>query len=165
MRRTFVFGCMTIAAVLALGQVVLGADTIVGTWKINVAKSKYSPANMAPKSGTSKIEAVQGGIKVTAEGVDSQGRKTLTEYTTKLDGTDATGFKSTVDGRPNPEQDAAAWKKIDEYTYENIAKLKGQALTTTRVVVSRDGKTRTNTVTGKNAQGQAVNNTVLYEKQ
>jgi hypothetical protein len=95
MPRTFVFGCMTIAAVLALGQVVLGADTIVGTWKINVANSKYSPANMAPKSGTSKIESVQGGIKVTAEGVDSQGRKTLTEYTTKLDETDATGFKST----------------------------------------------------------------------
>jgi hypothetical protein len=120
---------------------------------------------LRPKSGTSKIEAVQGGIKVTAEGVDSQGRKTLTEYTTKLDGTDATGFKSTVDGRPNPDQDEAAWKKIDESIYENIATLKGKALTTTRIVVSRDGKTCTNTVYRQERSRQAVSNTILYEKQ
>jgi hypothetical protein len=56
------------------------------------------------------------------------------------------------------------WKKIDDYTYENVAKLKGQALTTTRMVVSKDGKTRTNTVTGKNAQGQTVTNVVVFEK-
>jgi hypothetical protein len=42
--------------------------------------------------------------------------------------------------------------------------LKGKALTTTRVVVSRDGKTRTNTVTGTDAQGRMINNTVVYEK-
>jgi hypothetical protein len=49
--------------------------------------------------------------------------------------------------------------------YEIVVKLKGQVLTTTRIVVSRDRKTRTNTVTGKNAQGQTVNNTLVYEKQ
>jgi len=164
MRRTFVFGCMTIVAVLVLGQVVRGADMIVGTWKINVAKSKYSPANLAPKSGTSKIEAAEGGIKVTTDGVDSQGRKTHTEYTAKFDGKDVPS-NATVDGRPNREQDTAVWKKIDDYTYEVATKLKGQTLTTTRIVVARDGKTRTNTATGKTPQGQAVNNTILYEKQ
>ena len=55
-------------------------------------------------------------------------------------------------------------KKIDDYTYELVAKLKGQVLTTTRVVVARDGKTRTGTAMGKNAQGQTINNTVLQEK-
>jgi hypothetical protein len=32
-------------------------------------------------------------------------------------------------------------------------------------VVSKDGKTRTATATGKNGQGQTVNNTVVWEKQ
>ena len=51
-----------------------------------------------------------------------------------------------------------------KYSLENVAMLKGKALTTTRVVVSRDGKTRTNTVTGTDAQGRTINNTVVYEK-
>ena len=38
-------------------------------------------------------------------------------------------------------------------------------MTITHYVISRDGKTRTNTVTGKNAQGQTVNNTIVFEKQ
>jgi len=33
------------------------------------------------------------------------------------------------------------------------------------VVISKDGKTRTNTVTGTNAQGQTVNSVVKYDKQ
>jgi hypothetical protein len=32
-------------------------------------------------------------------------------------------------------------------------------------VVAADGKTRTTTQTGKNAQGQTVKNTMFYEKQ
>jgi len=56
-------------------------------------------------------------------------------------------------------------RRVDDYTYETTARLKGHVLAITKVVVSRDGKTRTNTVTGKNAQGQTVSNTVVYEKQ
>ena len=74
-------------------------------------------------------------------------------------------MKSTIDGKPSPSQDAITWKKIDDYAYENVAMLKGKALTTTRVVISRDGKTRTNTVTGQDAQGRTINNVVVYERQ
>ena len=74
-------------------------------------------------------------------------------------------MKSTIDGKPSPSQDAITWKKIDDYAYANVAMLKGKALTTTRVVISRDGKTRTNTVTGQDAQGRTINNVVVYERQ
>lgn len=140
------------------------ADPLSGTWKLNLAKSKYSPAGLAVKSSTSRFDVVQGGVKLVNDGVDAQGRATHIEYTAKFDGKDYP-VKSTIDGRPSPDQDAVMWKKIDDYTYENVAMLKGKALTTARVVISRDGKTRTNTVTGKNAQGQTINNTVLFEKQ
>lgn len=135
-----------------------------GTWKLNVAKSKYNPANLAPKSVTSRIEASQDSIQVTTDGVDSQGRVTHTEYTAKFDGKDypSTG---TIGGKPNPDLGTIAWRKIDDRTFESTSKLKGQVLTTSRVVIAQDGKSRTNTVSGKNAQGQTVNNTLVFEKQ
>jgi hypothetical protein len=43
--------------------------------------------------------------------------------------------------------------------------LKGQTIQTQHIVISKDGKTQTRTVTGKNAQGQTFNNAVIYEKQ
>jgi hypothetical protein len=101
---------------------------------------------------------------LTADGVDSQGRATHLEYTAKFDGKDYP-WEGTIDGRPNPGQDAIAWKRIDDRTFEVTNKLKGQVLTTMRIVIAPDGKSRTNTVSGKDAQGQTVNNTVVYEKQ
>lgn len=138
---------------------------LVGTWKLNLAKSKYSPGP-PPKSGTTKITVVAGGISLVADGVDDKGQATRASYTAKFDGKDYPE-KMTIGEKPNPNPtaDAVAWKKIDNYTYESTAKLKGQLMTTTRYAISQDGKTRTNTATGKNLQGQTVNNTIVYEKQ
>jgi len=101
---------------------------------------------------------------VTTDGMNAKGEETHAEYTAKLDGKDYP-WKGTVGGKPSTEQDAVSWKKIDEWTYENTAKLKGKVLTVSHVVISKDGKTRTNTVTGTNAQGQTVNSVVKYDKQ
>jgi hypothetical protein len=139
-------------------------DVISGTWVINLSKSSYSPADLAPKSGTSTLQASADGIHVMTDGVDSKGRKTQTDYNAKFDGADVP-TNGTVDGKPSPDIDSVSWKKIDDHNFETVQKLKGQALLTTRVVVAEDGKTRTNTVTGKNAQGQTINNTVVFDKQ
>ena len=166
MKRSFsvisIFIVLCSAALLALAQTP-AVNPLVGSWKINIAKSKYSPADLASKSGTSKIEAAGGGIKLTVDTVDNQGRKVHQEYTANFDGKDVR-CNCTIDGKPSPNQDTVAWKKIDDYTYDLVAKLNGQVLTTTRIAVARDGKSRTNTATGKNAQGQTVSNVVLYEK-
>lgn len=140
------------------------SSPLVGTWKLNVAKSKYSPGPPA-KSGATTITAVPDGIRLVNDGVNAQSQATHLEYTAKLDGKDNLQ-KSTIDGKLDPNAaDTIAWKKIDDYTYESTTKRKGQVLTTTHYTITKDGKTRTNSVTGKNAQGQAVNNTQVYEKQ
>src|SRR5206468_12518374 len=59
----------------------------------------------------------QSGVNTVTNGVDSKGRKTHSEYTAKFDGQD-TPWKGTIDGSLSPDQDAVAWKKIDDYTYE-----------------------------------------------
>ena len=156
---------MLVAVMLISFGVQAQSDPLIGTWKQNLAKSKYDPAYLAPKDGrTTKIEAVPGGIKLTMEALDAQGRVGHVEYTAKFDGKDYP-YHATIDGRPNPNQDAVSWRKIDDYTYESTAKAKGRVLTTTHYVISRDGKTRTTTITGKNADRVAVNNTLVYDKQ
>ena len=160
-------GVLAVALGAAIGlsaQPIPPGDHLTGTWILNVPQSKYVPADMAPKSGRSRITVTTEGIKVTTDGMNAKGEETHAEYTAKLDGKDYP-WKGTVGGKPSTEQDAVSWKKIDEWTYENTAKLKGKVLTVSHVVISKDGKSRTNTVTGTNAQGQTVNSVVKYDKQ
>ena len=133
-------------------------DPASGTWKLNLATSKYDPANLAPKSGTGKVEAIEGGLKFTNDGVDSAGKPTHNEWSGKYDGKD-----NPVKG--DPTRDTASLKKIDAYTYEIISKQAGKVTTTNRAVYARDGKSRTQTITGTNAQGQKINNVVVSDKQ
>src|SRR6202043_2309765 len=150
-----------LAVLVFFSVTAMGADMLAGTWKLNVAKSKYSPGP-APQSNTVKFESVDGGIKLVADGLDSQGKKTHNEYTAKFDGKDYP-TKPMLDGKPNPNAaDAVSYKKIDDYTYEVTNKLKGKALTVARHVISKDGKTRTVTTTGTNAQGQKQNDTTVF---
>ncbi|MDQ6705604.1 MAG: hypothetical protein M3Z85_06535, partial [Acidobacteriota bacterium] len=72
---------------LAVGVALWAADPAVGSWKLNVAKSKYSPGP-APKSATITYEETADGIKRTAESIDAEGKKTSFEYTAKFDGKD-----------------------------------------------------------------------------
>jgi hypothetical protein len=135
----------------------LAADNWIGTWKMNVAKSKYSPGP-APKSLTLKYEASQGGIMHTSDGVDAQGKATHSMFSSKFDGKD-------VPYEGNPNADTTSPKKIDDNTYENVWKKGGEVTLTAKGVVSKDGKTLTISLTGKNAKGETVNNTAVFEKQ
>src|SRR5690348_2941473 len=67
-------------------MVVLGADNSVGTWKVNVAKSKYTPGPIPVKSLTAVREAAPGGIKVTTNGERADGTAINGSYTAKYDG-------------------------------------------------------------------------------
>ena len=165
MRTRLVVVSFGLLAVLVLFTVTaMGADMLAGTWKLNVAKSKYSPGP-APQSNMIKFEAIDGGIKLVANGVDFQGKKTHNEYTAKYDGKDSPA-KPMLDGKPNPNAaDTVSYRKIDDYTYEATTKLKGKTLTVARHVISKDGKSRTVTTTGTNAQGQKVNDVTMFEKQ
>ena len=65
-----------------------GADNTIGTWKLNVAKSKYTPAPMPIKSLTTTREAMEGGAKATTTGVQADGTPINSTVTVKYDGKD-----------------------------------------------------------------------------
>jgi hypothetical protein len=147
------------AAVLAVGVLATAQtkDPFVGTWTLNVAKSKYS--GPVPKSITSTYEAVGQGYKVSVKNEPASGPVQQYSYTTSLDGKDVP-----MTGN-NPNADTVAAKRIDAHTLEIVNKKSGKVTTTQRNVVAADGKTRTITTTGTDAQGQKVNNVAVFEKQ
>jgi hypothetical protein len=137
---------------------------LTGTWKLNLAKSMYNPPELAQKSILATYQVKGDTITASLEGVDYMGRAVRSEYTATFDGTEHP-TKGTIDGKPAPNQNAISWKKIDDLTYEAHNILKGQVLTTQRIVIAADGKSRTTTITGRDAQGRTVNNVLFFERQ
>jgi hypothetical protein len=145
---------IVLAAVLAvaLSATAQSKDPFVGTWRINVAKSNYSPGP-APKSISSTYEAAGQGYKVTVSGDNPY------SYTTNLDGKD-----SPVAGN-NPNADTITVRRIDASTLEAVSKKGGKVTVTQRNVLSSDGKSRTVTTTGIDAKGQKIHNVAVFERQ
>ena len=142
---------------LLLAYSLVAADLAVGTWKLNISKSKFSPGP-PPQSATVTYEETANGIKRTGEAVNSEGNKISFEYTAQHDGKDYP-----VSGSPNA--DTISLKRVNDRTVESTLKKDGKVVTTVRRVVSPDGKTMTLNISGTNAQGQKVKNVQVYDKQ
>lgn len=146
-------------ACLGLSSVLVAqSDPQVGVWKLNVAKSKYTPGP-APKSGTTKIEAVGDAFKVVVDQTMGDGTSAHWEFTAGYDGKD-----SPITGN-NPNADTVARTRLNATTVQTINKKGGKVMSTQTSEVSADGKTRTVTTKGVNASGQPMNNVGVYEKQ
>jgi hypothetical protein len=136
---------------VALAQ---SSNSDVGTWKLNLAKSKYNQGP-APKSSAITIQAASAGTKVTVDSVSVDGTVRHWEFTAKDDGKD-----NPVVGN-NPNSDMAARTRINASTTKTVYKKGGKITGTNTSVVSSDGKTLTIT----NALGQTVNTVSVWEKQ
>ena len=148
---------MTLLVALVLSVTPAAADQHSGTWNMNPAKSKYSPGPAA-KSLVLKVEAGEDGVKIESEGIDGDGKPTHVAYDAKFDGKDypVTGLSY---------GDTVTVKRIDPNTIQTTIKKGDQAMMTVTSKVSADGKSRTSTFHGKDAQGHAVHNVVVYDKQ
>ena len=142
-------------ALVGLAAVAFAADTHVGTWKLNAAKSKFSTG--APMNNTVVVEAMGDNMKVTVDGTNN-GTPTHNVWTGKFDGKDYP-----VTGDPNA--DTRAYTRVDDHTLTLTSKKTGKVTTEGRLVVSADGKTRTVATHGRNPQGEKITSTAVYEKQ
>ena len=144
-------------AVFFAGVVVCSADDPqMGTWKLNEAKSKFSAG--ATKNNTVVYEAAGDMVKATVDGTDSTGAATHNEWTGKFN-----GRYYAVTGDPTSDQ--RAYRKVSSRVLSLTAKKAGKLTLTGRITVSRDGKHRTLTTTGKDSKGKWVTNTAVYDKQ
>jgi hypothetical protein len=137
----------------------LGADNTLGTWKLNVAKSTYTPGPMPIKSLTIMREASDGGVKHTTTGERTDGTAVNASYTAKYDGKD-------VQVSGNGQYDRIAIKQVNANTLtDERKKTSGPYKATSRAVVSNDGRTMTTTTKGTNADGKEFTQVLIFDKQ
>jgi len=132
------------------------SDNMMGTWKLNEAKSKLGAGG--PKNDSVTYEAVGDQIKVTVEGTQPDGTKTKNEWIGKFDGKE---YPSTG----NPNEDMRSVKQTNARTLDVISKKGGKVVLTAHVVVSADGKSRTVTSSGTSAEGKKWKSAAVYDKQ
>lgn len=157
--HTFLRAAVLGMVLLALSGVKLasqGTDPIVGTWELNVVKSKYSPGP-APKSETRTYVAAGQDIKATSKGVGADGKPTVGQWTVNYDGKDRPQSGS-------PDADALSLKRIDAFTAEFTQKKAGKVVMTGTRTISRDGKVMTISNKGTNAKGQTINDVEVFDK-
>ncbi|MDP8979507.1 MAG: hypothetical protein M3O35_02830 [Acidobacteriota bacterium] len=143
-------------SITALGA--FAADNSLGTWKLNMAKSKFVPPPGPVKSLTSTREAAAGGVKVSTTGEQSDGQAINSSYTAKYDGTE-----SAVTGAP---YDKIAIKQVNANTFTaTLKKSDGKYRATGRTTISKDGKTLTTITRGTYNDGKQFTNTMVYDKQ
>jgi hypothetical protein len=149
---------IVIAVVMCLFSLSLcfADNAMMGTWKLNEAKSKI-PAG-APKSETVTYEAAGDSIKCTIDGVDGQGKPTHTEWTGKFDGKDYP-----VTGDSN--QSTRSVKMINDHKMDVDVKKDGKVTISGRMEVAADGKSRVVTLHGTDAMGKKMESKAVYDKQ
>ena len=154
MKRTLAFAAV---AVLSVTGLLAETNPMIGTWKLNPAKSKYDPGT-APKSQTATITASGEGIKNVTKGVAADGSSIAYGYTAaSLDGKE---YPLTGSGTPSGG-DTISVKRVDANTFDSTIKKGGKLAQTTHAVYSKDGKSRTLTI--KTAAG--TTSVAVYDRQ
>jgi len=152
-RRTILTGL----AVLLVGAAVgFAADMNMGTWKLNEGKSRLVSGGV--KNTTVVYEAVGDMVKITVDGIDAAGKPLHHEWTGKYDGND---YPVTGD----PTSDTRSYKTAGERALTFNAKKGGKVVTTGRVVLSADGKSRSVNVTATDSTGKKIHTIAVYDKQ
>ena len=151
--RTILTG---LAAFIAGAAVCFAADMNMGTWKLNEAKSKLVAGGV--KNTTVVYEAVGDMVKITVDGVDAAGKPVHHEWTGKYDGND---YPVTGDSTSDMRSYKAAGDRVLTFN----AKKAGKVVTTGRIVLSADGKSRSVNATTTDSNGKKINAISAYDKQ
>jgi hypothetical protein len=150
--RTALLSLALLAAGAAAG---FAQSPMMGTWKLNEAKSKI-PAG-APKITTVVYAAAGDSIKVTSDGTTDD-KAIHTEWTGKFDGKDYP-----VSG--DPGLDARSYKQLNDHTFVMTYKKGANVVSGGKIVVSADGKSRTVNLSSTDSAGKKVSITAVYDKQ
>jgi hypothetical protein len=155
MMKTRIAAVTTALSVMATAAC-FGASPQMGTWKLNEAKSKLAPGM---GKNTTVVYAEQGDkIKITVQGVDKDGKPTHGVWIGKWDG-------KAYPAKGNVSWNSAAYKVVNDHTNDITTMKDGKVMWTGRITVAADGKTRTVTINGTDANGKKFKAKAVYDKQ
>src|SRR2546422_5087191 len=132
------------------------ANPHMGTWKLNEAKSKLVPG--MGKNTTVTYAEQKDKIKVTVDGVDKDGKATHSVWAGKFDG-------KAYPLKGNLPYNSIAYQVVNDRTNDITAMKDGKMSWNGRITVSADGKSRTVTINGTDANGKKVKGKAVYDKE
>jgi hypothetical protein len=153
-KRFFVFATVVGLIFLGAGSLRAKSDPRIGTWKLNVAKSKATPGPL-PASSMRTYTVEGSDIMNTTESVDANGKQTSQKLNVTADGKD----------RPTGAANAGTTlsvKLLGPGSYAGTSKKDGKVTSTNRAVISDGGKVFT--ITTKGTDGKVIS-TMVYDKQ
>jgi hypothetical protein len=148
-------------AVLAVALSFIGAAACfaanphMGTWKLNEAKSKLVPG--MGKNTTVTYAEQKDKIKITVEGVDKDGKPTHSVWVGKFD-------EKAYPVKGNLPVNSVAYKVVNDRTNDITAMKDGKVVWTGKITVATDGKSRTVTINGTDANGKKFKGRAVYDK-
>jgi hypothetical protein len=151
---------VTLIALAGSAAFAQARDPLMGTWKLNRAKSSFNPGP-APVSRTMKFEPAGDGIRHHIETYVNNGSGTdegvhITQYTAAFDGKDNAIHGSALD--------TVSLKRLNPRSIERTGKVAGAAIETQTWNVSADGKVLTVTTRGSNDDGD-YSRVEVFERQ
>jgi hypothetical protein len=152
----FVFGSI-FGPALSVAHSTSPDDPVLGTWKLNVEKSKFVPGP-GWQSQIRRYQIAAAGIWVTWTGLDAKGEKMQVSYTYKYDGRD---YPMAGSG----SYDTLNAVRVDALTVRSEEKRKGKTVGIAMRTVSPDGKFLTITDEGTNRKGQAFSQVLVFDRQ
>jgi hypothetical protein len=135
---------------MASGPLFAQSNPFLGTWTLNVAKSKIEPGP-GPKSLTRTVVADGAGANYSFEDVACDGKPISYSFSTKYDGKDTQVSGSGMPGGA----DSIAIKPISGNKSTAVLKKGGKEVASSEVEVSKDGKVTTVKSRGKLPDGTA----------
>jgi hypothetical protein len=144
-----------LALLFTAAAVCKAANAHMGTWRLNEAKSKLVPG--MGKNNTVTYTEQKDKIKVTVEGVDKDGKPTHSVWAGKFDG-------KAYPAKGNLPYNAIAYRMVNDRTNDITAMKDGKMVWTGRITVAADGKSRTVTVNGTDANGKKFKGKAVYDK-
>lgn len=154
MKRLFSLALLT---TMLFAGTAFAADPVVGSWKLNVAKSKFNPG-AALTAGTRTYTEAAGVFTLEQKltGADGKEISTRVRYSDGKDSKEVTGSSF----------DTIVAKRVSASTWDFDLKKDGKVVGHVHRVVSADGKTltvhNTGTVTGARGSGDE---TLVFDKQ
>ena len=153
-----IFKTLLVGAIIAIGTgTALAADAVVGTWKLNLAKSTFSPGP-APKSQTRIYAESAQGMTVTVKTTAADGKESTTNLTFKEDG-------KSYPASGTPDFDMVSVTRTDALTVHSTQTKAGATVGNAVRTVSKDGKTLTFAQKGTHAGGGKYDDVSVYDRQ
>ena len=146
---------VAVALSFAVAAACFAANPQMGTWKLDEAKSKLQPGM---GKNTTVVYSEQGGkIKVTVDGVDKDGKPRHGVWVGKWDG-------KAYPSKGNMPWNAAAYTVINDRTNDITTMKNGKVVWSGQITVSKDGKSRTVSINGTDANGKKFASKAVYDK-